>query len=67
MMFLPFCIPLMVVMYQIAKTMHHVCVYLSVKVDTLMSLKQSKFCEVENSTPLMGLEPTISRLHTEFD
>ena len=30
-------------------------------------LETSTFYEVENSTPLMGLEPTITRLHTEFD
>ena len=41
-------------------------VYLPVKVTKRMSLKQSTFYDVENSTPLVGLEPTISRLHTEL-
>ena len=31
-----------------------------------MSLKQSTFHEVENSTPMGGLEPMIFRIHTEF-
>ena len=44
----------------------YICMYvcvsvcLSVKVDTQISLKQPTFYEVEKSTPLMGLEPTIS-------
>ena len=39
----------------------YVCLYLPVQFDTLMSLKQVTFYEVENSTPMMGLKPTISR------
>ena len=31
-----------------------------------MYLKQSTFYDAENSKPLVGLEPTISRLHNEF-
>ena len=63
-------IPLMVVMYQIVKAIHHIYiyiympVYLSVKFNTRMSLKQSTFYDVENSTSLVGLEPTISGLHS---
>ena len=37
-----------------------VSVYLPVEVNERMSLKQSTFYDVENSTPLVGLEPTIS-------
>ena len=71
-----FWIPLMVVMYQIVKAMQniyiyiytyiyihiYVCVsiYLPVKVNERISLKQWTFYDVENNTPLVGLEPTIS-------
>ena len=37
-----------------------VSVYLPVEVNERMSLEQSTFYDVENSTPLVGLEPTIS-------
>ena len=59
--FLAFWIPLMVVMYQIVKAMQYIYiyVYLPVKVNERMSLKQSTFYYVENSTPLVGL-------HTKF-
>ena len=63
----------MVVMHEIVKAMQHIYIYihmyqsyLPVKVNEWMSLKQSTFYDVENSTPLVGLEPTISRLHTDF-
>ena len=44
----------------------YIYIYMPVKVIEWKSLKQSTFWDVKNSTPLMGLEPTISRLHTEF-
>ena len=67
----------MVVMYQIVTYIYiyiyrcvciyiYISVYLPVMVNERMSLKQSTFYDVENSTPLVGLEPTISRLHTKF-
>ena len=37
-----------------------------VKGNTRISLKKSTFYEEEISTSLVGLEPTISRLHSEF-
>ena len=40
--------------------------YLPVKVNEQMFLKQSTFYEVDNSTPLVGLEPTISWLHNKL-
>ena len=60
----PFSISLILVMYKIVKEIHHICiytsVYLPVKVNTQISLKSSIFYGVENSTPLVGIEPTIS-------
>ena len=38
----------------------YIYIYMPVKVNVWMSLKQSTFYEVENSTPLLGLERTIS-------
>ena len=40
--------------------------YLPVKVNERMFLKQSIFYDVDNSTPLVGLEPTISWLHNKL-
>ena len=52
--------------------MHHIYIYIihiytsPCKGNARKSLKQSTFYEVGISTSLVGLEPTISRLHTEF-
>ena len=62
----------MVSIYPVVKAMHHIyiyiyiSVYLPVKGNTRISLKESTFFEVEISTPLEGLKPTISLLHTKF-
>ena len=50
----------MVVMFQIVKAIHQIYyLYIGLQMLTRMILKQSTFYEVENSTPLVGLEPTI--------
>ena len=41
-------------------------IYMPVKVKKRMPLQRSTFYDVENITPLVGLEPTILRLHVEF-
>ena len=43
-----------------------VCVFKPVKVKKRIPLIRSTFYDVENSTPLVGLEPTISRLRIEL-
>ena len=73
--FWPFWIPMMVAMHQIVIYIYeyiyifiyiHIYIYVPVKVKKRMPLKRSTFYDVGNSTPLVGLEPTISRLHIEF-
>ena len=60
----------MVSIYPVVKAMHHIYIYISlylpVKGNTRISLKESTFFELEICTSLEGLEPTISRLHTKF-
>ena len=73
----PFWIPLMMAMYQIVKAMHIYILYIYIYTIYIYCVcllrlrnecpwKSHKFCDVEISTPPVGIDPTISRLHIKF-